>query len=264
MNTQSTERGRGHFNCDESRLYALAGDILYTGANEYKLAGLALRRIERMKELGYFDAEFEDQALAEKEEAEYLAKFSNYLQKHDLWQMEQKDYERALREYEEAVSEWKLKSKQWLLGNAEGEMPKKPYKPRAPKMAEPLPPAQHKHVTPPHLKIRTPLYKSLVSDHKSIMTRERAFILSDRFQILLGGSEHTGRSILHELDKFIAEYDPTPYVPELDPDSGKPYPMKVWRKMLEERREANEPEPDQKYKHKKTPKACWKTKKAKG
>ena len=227
------------FGCDESRLYALAGDILYTGANEYKLAGLALRRLERAKELHYYDAEMEDEALVQKEEAEYLKEFEKYLAEHSKWSAERKAYRRAMREYENDIASWETLSKTWLASGGYGEPPEKPAKPRAPKTSEPKPPVQKAHVTPPHLKMRTPLYKASKQRCESIMNRERAFILSDRFQILLGESEHTGRSVLRELDKYIEEYDPTPYVPELDPKTGEPYPMRAWRRILDERSKAN-------------------------
>ena len=238
-NTKKGGRVIKPFGCDEPRLYALAGDILYTGANEYKLAGLALRRLERAKELHYYDAEFEDDALIRKEENEYLKEFEEYLAERSKWSAGRKAYRKAMREYESAVSMWETMSNAWLASGGYGEPPEKPAKPCAPKAKEPKPPVQKAHVTPPHLKIRTPLYKASKQRCESVMNRERAFILSDRFQILLGRSEHTGRSILHELDRFIAEYDPTPYMPELDPKTGEPYPMRAWRRILDERSKAN-------------------------
>lgn len=124
------------FNCDETRILSLAGEIIASGAAEYRLAGQAIKRAKR---------------------------------RHELGQMSDKDLLYCIREHE---------------GN---------------------------------------------------MGRERAFMLSPKFEILLGVSRLDGRSVLHKLDELIEGYDPTPYVPETDPMTGEPFTLKQWRKILKQR-----------------------------
>ena len=124
------------FNCDETRILSLAGEIIASGAAEYRLSGQAIKRAKR---------------------------------RHELGQISDKDLLYYVREY------------------------------------------------------------------NGIMGRERAFMLSPKFEILLGVSRLDGKSVILKLDELIEEYDPTPYVPETDPKTGEPFTLKQWRRILKQR-----------------------------
>lgn len=127
------------FNCGETRIFALAGEIIASSAAEYKLAGKHAKRARLQYQLNY-----------------------------------------------PRMTEGKLKE-------IEGEM-------------------------------------------KGIMAREKAFILSERFQILLGKSSLDGVSVIRALDNEIETYDPVPDVPEINPRTGEPYDLKAWRRWIKKSR----------------------------
>lgn len=229
------------FRGSDRQCFLLAGEILFSSANDYKLAGQAIRRAERMAELGYYDAEFQDDELRAKEEKAFEREYTKYLQDHEVWEIAMADYHAEVLKYDQALREWRRQMKFWTASETPGEMPKKPTKPTSPEKQEPKMPRKPSHVTPHDLKRRMfkPLYRDTVRAYRGIMAREKAFILSDTFQALLGESEHTGHTILYELDRAIAEYDPVREVPEIDPETGKPYPKEQWRRICDKRSKKN-------------------------
>ena len=80
--------------------------------------------------------------------------------------------------------------------------------------------------------------KEIEGDMKGIMAREKMFILSERFQILLGESRLDGASVIRALDNEIESYDPVPDVPEINPRTGEPYDLKAWRRWVKQSRVA--------------------------
>lgn len=236
----------------------MAGDILYTGANEYKLAGFALRRAYQAKKLGYFKVEEADDERHAKKMREYRKAMEAYQQELGLYEEAMKEYRAEVRRYDNAMQEYDLAVEEWINSPSKGRGPSpvapKIKQPKKPKIDKPIEPTEPKYIASENQ--RKPTFKETVQEKKSIMARERAFILSDTFQILMGNSDHTGESILQELDRVIAEYDPTPYVPEIDPETDKPFTKKKWLKILQERSQANESVTRTKYLRKKAPKTC--------
>lgn len=78
--------------------------------------------------------------------------------------------------------------------------------------------------------------KEIECDMKGIMAREKMFILSERFQILLGETRLDGVSVIRALDNEIETYDPVPDVPEINPRTGEPYDLKAWRRWIKKSR----------------------------
>lgn len=81
-------------------------------------------------------------------------------------------------------------------------------------------------------RITPQMAKRTIGHWESVMKREQAFFMTERFLILVGVSELTGKDVLRMLNEEIEKYDPTIDIPDIDPRTKKPYSLFRWRRMI--------------------------------
>ena len=77
-----------------------------------------------------------------------------------------------------------------------------------------------------------------IASLESTMKREKAFILSERFAILLGESRLGGKDVIQQLDIQIDLYDPYADVPDINPITNEQYTQSEWKKILRRKKNA--------------------------
>lgn len=172
------------FNCDESRLLALAGTIVADAVNCYRYAGYRLKDLEVERKAGVYNDELKRFAEIEKIEARNKKAEADYEEAMKAYEKRKKEIEKALEKL--------MKSKLRTANQDElRELLKEPRKPRKPKMKRII------------FRVDDFPYHTEKVMHESEMASERIFFQSQTYQRLC---QIDGGDVVAELDRQIAAY----------------------------------------------------------